>query len=45
MKVIKEDSLSQGKKKNNKKSLIYMIPKLIVVVHFFLAPLEIVSIS
>lgn len=45
MKVIKEDSLSQGKKNNNKKSLIYMIPKLIVVVHFFLAPLEIVSMS
>lgn len=46
MKVIKEDSLSQGKKKIIiKKSLIYMIPKLIVVVHFFLAPLEIVSMS
>lgn len=46
MKVIKEDSSSQGKKKkNNKKSLIFMIPKLIIVVHFFLAPLEIVSMS
>lgn len=45
MKVIKEDSLSQGKKNNNKKSLIFMIPKLIIVVHFFLAPLEIVSMS
>ena len=44
MKVIKEDSSSQGKK-NNKKSLIFMIPKLIIVVHFFLAPLEIVSMS
>ena len=45
MKVIKEDSSSQGKKNNNKKSLIFMIPKLIIVVHFFLAPLEIVSMS
>ena len=44
MKVIKEDSSSQGKK-NNKKSLIFMIPKLIIVVHIFLAPLEIVSMS